>query len=98
LLRGDDLLEFKKSQKISHLLDEVKFLYGEGIHSVLKRVFRYERRLLLFSAIFFELTMAAFFLPERSVLRDNMVAFAVGVTASLAAMAITYLATNLRGK
>jgi dCTP deaminase len=98
LLRGDALAAFKEENKISKVLDEVRYLHGDQVYFVLKRVFQYERRLLLFSVAFSTFAASALLLPNGSVIRDNLVAFGLGILGNIAAAFLIYFATNVRGK
>jgi dCTP deaminase len=98
----DDLIasseQLRDDERVKDEIDELVIQHGELYGRVIRRVFQYERRLLIFASAFLAVNFVLLWALQRTKLYVIVVAVAVGVLANIATTVITLLATNLRGK
>jgi hypothetical protein len=89
----------KVDPRIGTVPEEVEQSYGKNVGAVMKRVFDYERRILVWSVIFF-ITMIGI-LALNVVREDRLnlwVSLAIGLVTNLIFLSLTLAATSVRRK
>jgi dCTP deaminase len=88
--------EIRRDERIGSVVEEVERSYGPGLGSVIKRVFAYERKILLWSAIYFALLIGIIALNFQQEDRLNLwVSVGLGVVTNLVFLTLTLAATNV---
>lgn len=100
-MRTDMLLdpnEEKKDPRIGKPHDEIERAYGKDLGKVMKRVFGYERRLLLFASFYFFIMILLIAIMSGTNWIKTTSAVIIGVTVNILTTIIIYAATNLRSR
>jgi len=93
-----DHTEEKKDTRIGKPYDEIERAYGKDLGRVMKRVFGYERRLLLFAIMYFLIMILLIAAMSRTNWITPTVAVLIGVVANILTAIIIYICTNLRSQ
>jgi len=88
--------EVKKDSRISTPQKELERAYGADLAHVIKRVFGYERRLLLFASIYFLLMLLLIGIVSGTNWINITVAVILGVGANVITTLLFLVVTNLR--
>lgn len=98
----DDLIaspkQIRDDERVKDEIDELVIQHGEVYGSVIRRVFRYERRLLIFASVFLAMNVLLLWALQHTKVYVTAVTVSIGVLSNLATAVITLLATNLRRK
>lgn len=97
-LRTDMILdknEEKNDPRIGKTYEEIERAYGTELGRVIKRVFGYERRLLLFASFYFLIMILLIAIMSGTNWMNTTVAVVIGVISNILTAIITYTATNL---
>jgi len=98
----DDLIaspkQFCNDERIKNEIDELIIQHGEVYGSVIRRVFRYERRLLIFASAFLATNALLLWALQDTKILVTAVTVSIGILTNLATAVIVLLATNLRRK
>lgn len=98
-IRTDMILstaEIKSDPRIGSPYEELENAYGADLSRVIKRVFGYERRLLLFAGIYFLFMILLIGLMSGTNWITNTAAIIIGVGTNILTSLIFWAATNLR--
>lgn len=91
--------EIRRDKRIGSIVEEVERSYGPGLGSVIKRVFAYERKILLWSAIYFALLIGIIALNFQQEQRLGLwVSAGLGVVANVFFLTLTLAATSIKGR
>lgn len=93
ILSSDDI---NKDPRIGSPNEEIERAYGPDLARVIKKVFGYERRLLLFAGIYFLSMILMIGLMAGTNLISNTIAVTIGVLSNILTSLIIWAATNLR--
>jgi hypothetical protein len=88
--------EIKKDSRIGDPMQELVIQQGELFGVVVKRVFKYERWLLILAASFLTVNLLVIWTVQKTELKLTAVTIALGVITNLITAGITLFATNLR--
>ncbi|UOQ90160.1 hypothetical protein MUN74_04375 [Agromyces endophyticus] len=88
--------EIKKDPRVGDTVSELTRAYGDDFGRVTTRVFRYERRLLIASALFVLLSMAVVLAIGDESIEDNWLAVVIGVLSNVLFQLILWFGLNLR--
>lgn len=97
-LRTDMILnenEKKSDSRIGQSYEELERAYGPELGKVIKRVFGFERRLLLFAASYFLIIILLIAIMSGTNWINTTVAVVIGIIANIVTFIITYTATNI---
>ncbi|MFV9646479.1 MAG: dCTP deaminase domain-containing protein [Desulfobacterales bacterium] len=100
-IREDLLLtesEIRKDHRVGEPFQELVIQQGELFGNIVKRVFQFERRLLLFAATFLIINFLVLWSIQGTKFEVTAVTIALGIISNLATMIITLSVTNLRRK
>jgi len=100
-IRSDMILDSKEEQhdhRIGKPYEEIERAYGKELGKVIKRVFGYERRLLLFASVYFLIMLLIIAIASGTNWINTTVAILIGVATNIIATIIIFMATNLRGQ
>lgn len=98
-IRADMILskaDIKCDPRIGSPDEELEYAYGTDLARVIKRVFGYERRLLLFAGIYFLFMIILIGLMSGTNWISNTAAIIIGVGSNILTSFIFWAATNLR--
>jgi dCTP deaminase len=90
--------EVRDDPRIDAPLDELRVQQGEFLATIVKRIFRYERRILILVASLLILNLLAWWVLQGTAVQMTTAFVALGILSNLATMGITLLATNMKGK
>ena len=91
-------VEVQADARIGHLVDELEQSYGKGLGAIARRVFRFERRLILGAIAYLTATGLLLVLTNTRAIHEYAINLMCGVVGSVIAALIFYFATNLRGR
>jgi dCTP deaminase len=93
-----DPAEEKRDARIGKPYDEMERAYGKDLGKVMKRVFGYERRILLFASLYFLIMILLIAAMSRTNWITTTTAILIGVAVNILSTIIIYIATNLWGR
>ncbi len=93
-----DEVEKKNDPRIGNPHEELERAYGEDLGRVIKRVFSYERKLIIFSIIYFMLMVLLIGIMSGTNWINTVSAVLIGIGANLITSLIIWTATNLRSR
>ena len=99
-IRNDLVLtpeEVMADPRVGHPLDELASEHGELFSRVVKRVFRYERRVLIFAAVLLAVNCLVLWIVNGTQFQVTAATVFLGIVSNLATLVVTLLATNLKG-
>lgn len=88
--------EISKDERIGTPYEELERAYGTDLSTVIKRVFNYERKLLLFAGIYFLLMILLIGVIAKTEWLSTTVSVIIGVGANIITNLIIWIATNIR--
>jgi len=98
----DDLIASPKQlcndERIKDEIDELIIQQGEAYGNVIRRVFRYERRLLIFASSFLVINALLLWTLQGTKILATAATVSIGILTNLATAVIVFWATNLRRK
>ncbi len=100
-IRNDLILdptEIKNDPRIGNTFEELELSYGKDLAKVIKRVFDYERKLLLFTSIYLMIMILLIAIMAGTQWIDKTIAVILGVIANVITTTILHFATNLKDK
>jgi dCTP deaminase len=100
-IRTDMVLDPNQEQtdpRIGQPYDEIERAYGKDLGRVMRRVFGYERRLLLLASFYFLIMVLLIAIMSGTNWITVPAAVIIGVTANILTTIILYAATNLRAR
>ncbi|MDD2732341.1 MAG: hypothetical protein PHF56_00245 [Desulfuromonadaceae bacterium] len=96
----EDLLmtdaEIKQDPRIGDPLHELVIQQGVLFGEIVKRVFKYERRLFILAAILLSINILVIWAVQGTSFQVTAVAVALGIISNMFTAGLTYFATNLR--
>jgi dCTP deaminase len=90
------LKEALKDNRVKSPEDELTLSYGKDIGNVIKRVFKFEKYILLSALSYFLLFLVIIYAIKGTELITPLNALLIGVISNLTSMFLIYLATNIR--
>jgi len=98
----DDLIltaeQIRQDPRIVNPIDELTMQHGELFGQLVKRVFRYERRVLVFAAALLLVNLLVLWALQGTKFQITAATVALGIISNLFTLIVTLLATNLRSK
>ncbi len=98
----DDLIaspeQLRSDSRVKEEIDELIIQHGELYGRVIQRIFRYERRLLIFAGVFFAVNALLLWNLQNERSDVFFIALGAGVLSNLATSAVISFVTNLRRK
>jgi dCTP deaminase len=88
--------EIKSDQRIKSIPEEIELSYGKDISKVIKRVYKFERRLILASIAYLMFTMILIIALQGTDWINNTVSILLGVISNILFTFITWTSTNFR--
>jgi dCTP deaminase len=88
--------EIKKDPRISSPADEITHSYGQDFTSAIRRVFKFERYLIITALIYFLLSMILVYALMKTDWVTPVVSIILGVGSNILTSLLIYIATNLR--
>jgi len=90
--------EIKNDKRIKSDIEEIAAAYGENLASYMRRVFDYERTLMIFSFIAMGIILISFLLVDMAKLSDSfidkLIAAGVGIATSIIGSIVIFFATK----
>ena len=90
--------EALKDYRVHSPEEEIALAYGQNIATVIKRVFKFERHLLLAAFSYICLSLLLIYALEGTNWISPTIAVALGVVSNVITSLLTFLATNLRSR
>ncbi len=100
-IRSDMILnpdEIKKDRRIRTFYEEITSSYGEVFTHIIKRLYGVERRLLLFSCIYFIIMLLLIGIMSETAWLTPMIAVIIGVGVNIIATLLIHFATSFMRK
>jgi len=98
----DDLIlteeQINQDSRIMNPIDELAMQHGELFGNLVRRVLRYERRILVFAAVFLIVNLLVLWTLQGTQFQVTAATVMLGIISNLFTLVITLLATNLRRK
>ena len=98
----DDLIltaeQIQQDPRVVNPIDELTVQHGEFFGQLVKRVFQYERRVLIFAAALLIVNLLVLWILQGTEFQITAATVALGILSNLFTLIITLLATNLRRK
>lgn len=88
--------QIKQDSRILHPLDELTAQHGEVFSRLIKRIFRYERRLLSFAFILLTVNLLVIWRVHDTEFQNLATGVVLGIISNLFSILITYFVTSIR--